>query len=84
MGDVEAREGVGGAGVAADGEEAGITDAEGEDVEDVAGGLLVGVGGLIDEEMVRAGGLMGERFGLDGCAGRAYSGIVYGSLRGRR
>ena len=39
VGDVEAREGVGRAGVAARGEEAGVLGAEGEDVEDVAGGV---------------------------------------------
>ncbi len=37
-GDVEAGEGVWGAGVAADGEEAGVAEAEGEDVEDIARG----------------------------------------------
>ena len=39
--DVEAGEGVGGAGVAADGEEAGVAEAEFEDVGDEAGGLLI-------------------------------------------
>ena len=39
IGDVEARKGVCGAGVAADGEEARVKEAEGEDVEDEAVGF---------------------------------------------
>ena len=52
-GDVEAGEGVGGAGIAADGEEARIAEAEGEDIEDVARELL----NLCRKE--RRGGLRG-------------------------
>ena len=51
VGDVEAREGVCGAGVAADGEEARVTEAEGEDVEDEA----VGFGSISSSSMTGDG-----------------------------